>query len=155
MMRSHMALQLQIHQIFCFVDGAFSQFWEGFEKRHSQEKLIKDAYKAFTEEQILVAEAGTGLGKSLAYISAGYLAGVQRQVPMIISTHTKTLQSQLFSNDIPKFAKAIDQPLKSVIYKGKHNYICRTRLNQLMQNQLRFDLNQKMIRQSLLYLNLF
>ncbi|MDP6936164.1 MAG: helicase C-terminal domain-containing protein [Candidatus Marinimicrobia bacterium] len=115
-------------------DGAFSQYWERFEKRHSQEKLIGDTYTAFTEEQILVAEAGTGLGKSLAYVSAGYLAGVQREVPIIISTHTKTLQNQLFSKDIPKFAEAVDQPLKSVIYKGKHNYICRTKLNQLLQN---------------------
>jgi len=114
--------------------GIFSQYWNGYEKRQSQENLINDTYKAFTEDQILAAEAGTGLGKSLAYLSAGYLAGVQRQVPMIISTHTKTLQNQLFSKDIPKFAEAVDQPLNSVIYKGKHNYICRTRLNQLLQN---------------------
>ena len=106
----------------------------GYEKRSSQMELVKDAYEAFSEGQILAAEAGTGLGKSLAYLSSGFLAAKQKNIALVVSTYTKNLQSQLFTEDIPKLSRVIDQNLNAVIYKGRFNYICRTRLERLLSN---------------------
>ncbi len=114
--------------------GAVSVNWSGYEKRSSQTELINDSYEAFTEGQILAAEAGTGLGKSLAYLASGFLAAKQKQTALVVSTYTKNLQNQLFTGDIPKLSKAIDQNLSAVIYKGRYNYICRTRLERLLAN---------------------
>jgi predicted DnaQ family exonuclease/DinG family helicase len=112
--------------------GAVSVNWSGYEKRSSQTELINDTYEAFTEGQILAAEAGTGLGKSLAYLASGFLAAKQKQTALVVSTYTKNLQNQLFTGDIPKLSKAIDQNLSAVIYKGRYNYICRTRFERLL-----------------------
>ena len=118
-----------------FVEGGVvSSNWDGYEKRSSQTELINDTYEAFTEGQILAAEAGTGLGKSLAYLASGFLAAKQKQTALVVSTYTKNLQNQLFTGDIPKLSKAIDQNLSAVIYKGRYNYICRTRLERLLAN---------------------
>ena len=114
--------------------GAVSVNWSGYEKRSSQTELINDTYEAFTEGQILAAEAGTGLGKSLAYLASGFLAAKQKQTALVVSTYTKNLQNQLFTGDIPKLSKAIGQNLSAVIYKGRYNYICRTRLERLLAN---------------------
>ena len=114
--------------------GAVSVNWSGYEKRSSQTELINDTYEAFTEGQILAAEAGTGLGKSLAYLASGFLAAKQKQTALVVSTYTKNLQNQLFTGDIPKLSKAIDQNLSAVIYKGRYNYICRIRLERLLAN---------------------
>ena len=114
--------------------GAISENWNGFENRFSQTELIKDTFETFIKGHILTAEAGTGLGKSLAYLSSGYLAAKQKQTSLVVSTYTKNLQNQLFSEDIPKLSKAIDQNLNAVIYKGRYNYICRTRLERLLAN---------------------
>ena len=114
--------------------GAVSVNWSGYEKRSSQTELINDTYEAFTEGQILAAEAGTGLGKSLAYLASGFLAAKQKQTALVVSTYTKNLQNQLFTGDIPKLSKAIDLNLSAVIYKGRYNYICRTRLERLLAN---------------------
>lgn len=114
--------------------GVISLNWNGYEKRSSQTELIKDSFETFIEGQILTAEAGTGLGKSLAYLSSGFLAAKQKQSALVVSTYTKNLQSQLFTEDIPKLSKAIDQNLNAVIYKGRYNYICRTRFNRLLDN---------------------
>ena len=118
-----------------FADGgAVSVNWSGYEKRSSQTELINDTYEAFTEGQILAAEAGTGLGKSLAYLASGFLAAKQKQTALVVSTYTKNLQNQLFTGDIPKLSKAIGQNLSAVIYKGRYNYICRIRLERLLAN---------------------
>jgi len=114
--------------------GAVSVNWSGYEKRSSQTELINDTYEAFTEGQILAAEAGTGLGKSLAYLASGFLAAKQKHIALVVSTYTKNLQNQLFTGDIPKLSKAIDQNLSAVIYKGRYNYICRIRLERLLAN---------------------
>jgi len=114
--------------------GAIQQKWDGFEPRASQVNLSNDSYNAFMGNEILIAEAGTGLGKSLAYLSSGYLASQKKEVPLVISTYTKNLQDQLFQHDIPQFAETIDQNLSAVIAKGRNNYLCKTRLEWVVKN---------------------
>ena len=81
-----------------------------------------------------MAEAGTGLGKSLAYLAAGFLASIKKDKPLVISTYTKNLQEQLFEKDIPQFSKAVNININAVIYKGRNNYICQTRLESVINN---------------------
>ena len=115
-------------------DGLIYRNWIGYEERLSQIDMIRDTYHAFLNDMILVAEAGTGLGKSLAYLSSGYLAAKSKETTLVISTHTKNLQSQLFEEDIPRLSQAIDENIKAVIYKGRFNYICKIRLERLISN---------------------
>jgi predicted DnaQ family exonuclease/DinG family helicase len=115
-------------------EGPICLKWKGFERRSSQTELIKDSYEAFSNGDILVAEAGTGLGKSLSYLSSGFLASKKSNKALVISTYTKNLQGQLFNEDIPQFSEVIDQDLSAVIYKGRDNYICKTRFHSLLQN---------------------
>ena len=115
-------------------NGLLSSNFLKYEKRLSQIDLIRDTYAAFIEDNILVAEAGTGLGKSIAYLAAGIFSAKQKDRTLVVSTHTKNLQAQLFDKDIPQLSKALDIKINVVIYKGRHNYICRTRLENLINN---------------------
>jgi len=115
-------------------DGKIQSKWKEYEKRSAQIELVADVYNTFINGEFLVAEAGTGLGKSLAYISSGFLVTKQKKIPLIISTYTKNLQDQLFSEDIPRFSQCIKHDMNAVIYKGRHNYICRSRLERLLSS---------------------
>ena len=88
--------------------------------------MIKDSFEAFSKGYILAAEAGTGLGKSLAYLSSGFLTAKQKETALVVSTYTKNLQSKLFTEYIRKLSTAIDKNLNGVIYKGRYYYFCRT-----------------------------
>ena len=116
------------------VDGNIPKSWPSFEVRESQVELAADSYKTFSEETILLAEAGTGLGKSLAYLSAGILHSKKTDTPLVVSTYTKNLQEQLFTSDIPQLAQVLDVEMNAVIYKGRHNYICLSRLENVISN---------------------
>ncbi len=118
--------------------GEISQNWESFEARDSQVDLASDIYDSFQNEDILLAEAGTGLGKSLAYLSAGVLYSKKMDVPLVVSTYTKNLQEQLFEKDIPQLAKVLNINLHAVIYKGRYNYLCKTRLDHLISQAQNF-----------------
>ena len=115
-------------------DGLITSNWQGYEKRLPQLEFIQDAYTAFSENYILIAEAGTGLGKSMGYLSAGLLAARKNDRSLVVSTHTKNLQEQLFEKDIPQLAQSLDININTVIYKGRNNYICQNRLANLINN---------------------
>jgi len=115
-------------------NGNIPNAWPSFEVRDSQVDLASDTYKAFVEGSILLAEAGTGLGKSLAYLCAGILNSKKTDIPLVVSTYTKNLQEQLFTSDIPQLAQVLDVDMNAVIYKGRHNYICLSRLENVISN---------------------
>ncbi len=114
--------------------GALAEKWKEYEPRESQLRFSVDTAKAFQQKKLLLAEAGTGLGKSLAYLSAGIFHTYKSNTPLIVSTYTKNLQDQLFYKDIPNLAEALNVDIKAVIYKGRHNYLCRTRLKYVLQH---------------------
>ena len=115
-------------------DGIIAQKWDGYETRQSQVDLAEDTYQSFDENSLLLAEAGTGLGKSVAYLTAGILHRKKTDIPLLVSTYTKHLQDQLFYKDIPKLAKIIDMDVSAILVKGRNNYICLTRLEHLLSN---------------------
>ena len=82
---------------------------------------------ALAARESLVVEAGTGTGKTFAYLVPALLSGAR----VLISTGTRTLQDQLFSKDLPLVAAALGRPARVALLKGRANYLCRYRLERL------------------------
>ena len=115
--------------------GKLSKSWQDYSKRDIQLEFSSDIYSNFNSNSILISEAGAGLGKSLAYLIAGLKYSKENNKKLIISTFTKTLQEQLFYKDIPVLADDLDLNLKSVILKGKNNYISKRKLNDILYKE--------------------
>lgn len=107
-------------------DGPLARVVEGFAPRAVQQRMAAAIERAIAERAELVVEAGTGTGKTFAYLVPALLSG--RRV--IVSTGTKTLQDQLFHRDLPRVRDALGVRLKSALLKGRANYLCRYRLDQ-------------------------
>lgn len=97
-----------------------------FQPRAAQQQLADAVEAAIRDRAVLVAEAGTGTGKTFAYLVPALLSG--RKV--VISTGTKTLQDQLFEKDLPLVRDALEAPLRLTLLKGRANYLCLHRLEQ-------------------------
>ena len=106
--------------------GPFESVLPGFAPRQEQLQLAAAIEKTITTGGTLVAEAGTGIGKTLSYL-VPVLKGSERT---IISTGTKTLQDQLFFRDLPLVKKALGSTLKTALLKGRANYLCLYRMEQ-------------------------
>lgn len=100
----------------------------GFEARPQQQEMMRDVLKAYNEKGISLIEAGTGTGKSLAYLIPAVLWAQVNGDRTVISTKTIALQEQLFHKDIPLVSKIIGCELKAVIVKGMSNYLCLRKL---------------------------
>lgn len=111
-------------------DGVLSHSIAGFHVRLQQLEMANAIADAIAKRQILVAEAGTGTGKTLAYLVPALLNGGK----VIISTGTKTLQDQLFNRDIPTVRAALKIPVTVALLKGRTNYICRYHLGKSVQD---------------------
>ena len=106
--------------------GPFESVLPGFAPRQEQLQLAEAIEKTITTGGTLVAEAGTGIGKTLSYL-VPVLKGSERT---IISTGTKTLQDQLYFRDLPMVKKALGSTLKTSLLKGRANYLCLYRMEQ-------------------------
>ena len=118
-------------------DGTLSNTLDSFELRSNQILFSEFVDRiASSTGGIGVVEAGTGLGKSMAYLypAIKYTHSEADRGPIILSCYTKHLQDQLFNNDLPKITKATSANVKAVVMKGRNNYICKTRLNWLVKS---------------------
>ncbi|HEY0263086.1 MAG TPA: ATP-dependent DNA helicase, partial [Granulicella sp.] len=106
-----------------------------FEHRRGQYEMAQAVEKAFKEKRHLIVEAGTGTGKTLAYLLPALRKARENQQRVIISTGTKNLQEQLYFKDIP-FLESLLGPLKVCYMKGRANYLCRHKLYALRDNPL-------------------
>ncbi|MHB8404272.1 MAG: ATP-dependent DNA helicase [Gammaproteobacteria bacterium] len=104
--------------------GAFSEILSGFTPRNAQQILAGAIGRALAQQDILVAEAGTGTGKTFAYLIPALLSGKR----ILISTGTRTLQDQLYHRDLPVVRQVLGMPVKMALLKGRSNYLCRHRL---------------------------
>ncbi len=111
-------------------DGAFAREVEGFAPRAVQQEMAAAVEAAIAEGGELVVEAGTGTGKTFAYLVPALLSG-QR---VIVSTGTKTLQDQLFHRDLPRVREVLGARLKTALLKGRANYLCWYRLDQTIKD---------------------
>ena len=107
-------------------EGRFSQALPDFSPREAQLTLAKAISRSIQEHSILVAEAGTGTGKTFAYLTPCLLSGKK----VLISTATKTLQDQLNEKDIPLLTQALGLGVRVQNLKGRGNYICHYRVHQ-------------------------
>ncbi|HXX31149.1 MAG TPA: ATP-dependent DNA helicase [Myxococcaceae bacterium] len=107
--------------------GPLSRALPGWEERPEQVALAREVERAFAERRVLVAEAGTGTGKTLAYLVPAALSG--RKV--VISTATKNLQDQLFHKDLPLLQRGLRLELRATLVKGRSNYLCLHRLERI------------------------
>ncbi|MCW1886147.1 DEAD/DEAH box helicase [Luteolibacter flavescens] len=104
-----------------------------FEFRREQQQLATAVAQALVEKRCLVAEAGTGVGKSLAYLIPAARYALQTGRKAIISTHTINLQEQLIRKDIPIVRKLLGEELPAVLLKGRQNYLCPARLKRAFE----------------------
>ncbi len=112
--------------------GAFAQAFPGYENRDGQMEMAVHVADAFNHGQHLMVEAGTGIGKSLAYLAPALKFAVENKTPVVISTNTKNLQSQLFEKDLPLVRKALGIDFKAALLKGRRNYLCLRKLLYLL-----------------------
>jgi ATP-dependent DNA helicase DinG len=115
--------------------GLLSRSGLEFEHRKGQYEMARAIEKAFADKRHLIVEAGTGTGKTLAYLLPALRLARDRQQRVIISTGTKNLQEQLFFKDVP-FLESILGPLKVCYMKGRNNYLCKHKLYALRDSPL-------------------
>lgn len=104
--------------------GPLARAWPDFRAREAQQRLAEAVAKAMLERSELVAEAGTGTGKTYAYLVPALLSGLR----VIVSTGTRALQDQLYHRDLPRLREALGVGLKTALLKGRSNYLCWYRL---------------------------
>lgn len=109
-------------------DGVLAQADPEFELREEQQQMALAVSQAFNRSQTLLVEAGTGVGKSLAYLMPAREWAVKRRERVLISTHTITLQEQLAQHDVPVAERAWPLPLRTSVLKGRGNYLSLRRL---------------------------
>ncbi len=113
--------------------GPFSRYFSQFEYRSQQVEMLRAVTRAFSNHHHLLVEAGTGTGKSFAYLVPAALWAFQNNARVVISTNTINLQDQLVKKDIPDLCQALDLELRSAVLKGRSNYLCPRRLEALRQ----------------------
>ncbi len=111
--------------------GRLSSILEGYEYREEQLEMAEEVVKSLEEDALLACEAGTGIGKSLAYLIPSFLWSAENRERVVISTNTKNLQDQLFYKDIPLLLECFDFGFKAVLLKGRANYLCLRKWHQV------------------------
>lgn len=111
-------------------DGPLSSNLKGFESREQQQEMMLNIVEAYNENQVALIEAGTGTGKSIAYLIPAILWARFNGEKTAISTNTINLQEQLIHKDIPLIAKAANIEVKAVLVKGMRNYLCLRKLEE-------------------------
>ena len=105
-----------------------------FEYRPEQQEMAEAVGRALESEGSLVVEAGTGVGKSLAYLLPAMTYGLEEGRKAVFSTHTINLQEQLMQKDLPLVRKLTGRPFHAALLKGRSNYLCPARLKRARMN---------------------
>ena len=108
--------------------GAFSRHYERFEPREQQIEMLQTVSEAFSKGHHMLIEAGTGTGKSFAYLIPAFKWAMQNGERVVISTNTINLQDQLINKDIPELEQILETELRATVQKGRGNYLCPKRL---------------------------
>ena len=124
----HPSLQEQVAIAFAS-DGPLARSDPNLAQREVQQRLAQQVARAIDQRGALVAEAGTGVGKTFAYLVPLLLSGRRA----LVSTATKSLQDQLFLRDLPRLCAALELPLTLALLKGRSSYLCLQRLQQARQ----------------------
>jgi DNA polymerase-3 subunit epsilon/ATP-dependent DNA helicase DinG len=108
--------------------GPFAQYFEAYEHRPEQVDMLKAVTTALSNGNHLMVEAGTGVGKSFAYLVPAAMFAVQNNTRVVVSTNTINLQDQLIKKDIPDLQAALNLDVRAAVLKGRANYLCPRRV---------------------------
>ncbi len=131
-------------------DGLLSSA-KNFEYRPQQQRMAALVAQALEREVHAIIEAGTGVGKSMAYLLPSILHALEEERKAVISTHTINLQEQLLNKDLPLIQKFLEEEFQAALLKGRHNYLCVNRLQRALANAA--ELFPSAARQELEYLD--
>jgi ATP-dependent DNA helicase DinG len=115
--------------------GTLARLMPSFETRPSQVAMTRDVAATFNDGGVLVAEAGTGVGKSFAYLLPSLAWAQGNEEKVVVSTATINLQDQLFTKDIPLMTSIFKKKPKTVLVKGRSNYICSRKLRETIEEE--------------------
>ena len=113
--------------------GPLARHFKGYQARQGQIDMVRHIAEALQHKEHLVVEAGTGVGKSFAYL-VPLLLQKKRKQPIVVSTGTIALQEQLVQKDLPFLARCFDQPLRVVLAKGRQHYLCENRFRRQFEH---------------------
>ncbi len=121
------AYQVDLAEIAAYLgqDSLYRERLDAFEERPQQLKMAQAVAWALNQKGCLLAEAGTGTGKSLAYLLPAALFALGGGSQVAVSTYTRNLQEQLLNKDIPMLSRLLGQPVKAAVVKGRGNYLCQ------------------------------
>jgi ATP-dependent DNA helicase DinG len=111
--------------------GPFARYFDSFEQRPEQVDMLRAVTNALSYGSHLMVEAGTGVGKSFAYLVPAALFALQNNTRVVVSTNTINLQDQLIQRDLPNLSQALDLDFRFAVLKGRSNYLCPRRLENL------------------------
>ncbi|MFH1150252.1 MAG: helicase C-terminal domain-containing protein [Actinomycetota bacterium] len=118
--------------------GALASLFDDYEERDEQLHMAEAARAAFEAGEILLVEAGTGTGKSLAYLAPGVMTSKAIELPVAVSTRTLNLQDQLNTKDLPMLERALgERSFRYCVLKGYGNYLCLRKLQNLVSGRRR------------------
>ena len=120
-------------------DGPLSNILENYEERDEQRIMMAEVISAFNFNKISVVEAGTGTGKTLAYLLPSVAWALKNEERVVISTHTINLQEQILHKDLPIVNKLLPKDFKAVLVKGRNNYICLRKCNMIEEEAELFE----------------
>jgi len=115
-------------------DGYISRNMGRYEPRPKQYEMAADCAEALSKKHFLMAEAGTGTGKSFAYLTPAVLFSIAEKSRVVVSTNTKNLQDQLFNKDLPFLEKSLPFKFQAALLKGRGNYLCRRKWNEVLSD---------------------
>lgn len=114
--------------------GPFSRYFENYEYRPEQVEMLRAVANALSWSGHLMVEAGTGVGKSFAYLVPAALFAIRNKTRVVVSTNTINLQEQLMQKDLPSVRNALGLDLRAAVLKGRSNYLCPRRLQLMRKN---------------------
>lgn len=115
--------------------GLLSCYLKDFEERPEQREMAEQIAKVYENDGIALIEAGTGTGKSLAYLIPAVIWALKHKEKTVISTHTISLQEQLVKKDIPFLLKVLDVDIKVSLIKGMNNYLCLRKWDEIEKQE--------------------
>lgn len=118
--------------------STFAKRFSGFEEREGQKRMVEYVCESFNQDRIALIEAGTGIGKSIAYLLPAVEWSVKNKERVVISTNTINLQEQLLHKDIPDLEEVLDLDFAYILMKGRGNYVCLNRLSEVQQDLFSF-----------------
>ncbi len=131
---SHQPLDLPEVAALLEPGGAFFKEFPDYEHRPEQVQMLRETARAISEGRHFLIEAGTGIGKSLAYLVPAAIWATKNRRRVVISTNTINLQDQLMAKDIPALKSVLDLELKAAVLKGRSNYLCPHHLEMLRKS---------------------